>query len=78
MDAAKARLRDKLSTAIIDLRDPKYSASSGEVVDYHRMQTLNLSASEYKTRQEAIDSIETSGFSPAAFHSTRGGSSSHV
>uniref|UniRef100_A0A914YEB8 Uncharacterized protein n=1 Tax=Panagrolaimus superbus TaxID=310955 RepID=A0A914YEB8_9BILA len=78
IDAAKARLREKLSTAITDLRDPKYTASSTETVDHHRMQTLNLSAAEAKTRQDAINDIESSGFAPASFSSTRKGNSHNL
>uniref|UniRef100_A0AC34FFG3 Uncharacterized protein n=1 Tax=Panagrolaimus sp. ES5 TaxID=591445 RepID=A0AC34FFG3_9BILA len=73
IDAAKARLREKLSTAITDLRDPKYTASSTETIDHHRMQTLNLSAAEAIKRQDAINDIESSGFTPASFSSTRKG-----
>uniref|UniRef100_A0A7E4ZXG9 Pre-mRNA-splicing factor SYF2 n=1 Tax=Panagrellus redivivus TaxID=6233 RepID=A0A7E4ZXG9_PANRE len=69
---AEASIREKLTTAANDLRDPKYTTKSGEV-DHHRLQTLNLSHSEQTRRKDIINAIasDTGGFTPGTFVSSR-------
>ncbi|KAE9555904.1 hypothetical protein FO519_000884 [Halicephalobus sp. NKZ332] len=71
-EAAKARLHEKLSTAISDLKDPKYTTTiSADRIDHHKFQSLNLSAAEARIRQEEINKIESDGFVQTEFKSSK-------